>query len=334
MKFKKIFLITLLLLVVLTISSVSAIKENNTIEDTNLETAPDVQNSIEITNDQSSNDVENINDANIYENNILTKSNTDEDELGYSYNSDTILTEDYPQEYYDEAYDDYDDYDDYDIETYIKAPIKKVKYKSNSYFKIKLYDWDYDAVKYKKIILKVWTGKKTKTYQLKTNSKGIAKFNTKKLKAGTHKVKIIFKGSGNYESTYDYSKIIVKKKTTKKITTKKKSSYKTFTLKLKVDSTYYSQKKLKTGDVFLASCNSYARQHPKGIVMGTAGIDAGQEGQHSTKLLKAKVWYKNTQTGKTITKTKYATKNKRDIKKFNWISGYKPIKAKVWYKKA
>lgn len=68
--------------------------------------------------------------------------------------------------------------------------------------------------------------------------------------------------------------------------------------------------------------------------MGTSGIDAGQEGQHSTKLLKAKVWYKNTQTGKTITKTKYATKNKRDIKKFSWISGYKPIKVKVWYKKA
>lgn len=39
-----------------------------------------------------------------------------------------------------------------------------------------------------KIKVKVYTGKKAKTYTLKTNSKGIANLNVKKLKVGTHKV--------------------------------------------------------------------------------------------------------------------------------------------------
>ena len=36
--------------------------------------------------------------------------------------------------------------------------------------------------------VKVYTGKKYKTYTLKTSSKGIAKLNTKSLSVGTHKV--------------------------------------------------------------------------------------------------------------------------------------------------
>ena len=220
-------------------------------------------------------------------------------------------------------------------QTKVKAPKITAKYKTKKYFKITVKNYKGKPIKKLKLTLDISTGKKWKIYYVKTNNKGVAKFNVKKLKPGTHKVFIYIE---NVHTKYDLEKeikIIIKKKTsTKKTTTKKKSSYKTFTLKLKVNSNYYSQKKLKTGDVFLAAANSYARQHPKGIVMGTSGIDAGQEGQHSTKLLKAKVWYKNTQTGKTITKTKYATKNKRDIKKFSWISGYKPIKVKVWYKKA
>jgi len=39
-----------------------------------------------------------------------------------------------------------------------------------------------------KIKVKVYTGKKAKTYTLKTNTKGIAKLNVNKLKVGTHKV--------------------------------------------------------------------------------------------------------------------------------------------------
>ena len=147
-------------------------------------------------------------------------------------NTNTNINNDnYIQEYYEDEY-----YDDYEYEVYLKAPTTKVKHKSNSYFKIKLLNFYDNPVKYKKITLKVWTGKKTKTYKLTTNWKGIAKFNTKKLKIGTHKVKITFKGENYYKGTSIFSKIIVKKTSkkeiTKKTTKKKKSSkYKIITTK-------------------------------------------------------------------------------------------------------
>ena len=39
-----------------------------------------------------------------------------------------------------------------------------------------------------KIKIKVYTGKTSKTYTVKTNAKGIAQLNVKSLKVGTHKV--------------------------------------------------------------------------------------------------------------------------------------------------
>ena len=45
-----------------------------------------------------------------------------------------------------------------------------------------------------KVAIKVYTGKKYKTYTVKTNSKGIAQLNVKSLKVGTHKVVVT---SGN-----------------------------------------------------------------------------------------------------------------------------------------
>ena len=113
---------------------------------------------------------------------------------------------------------------------------------------------------------------------------------------------------------------------------KKKSKKYTATLKLKVDDMYYSTKKLKTGDRLEACANSYSGgQHGKGITIGTM-IEAGQEGQHSTKLIKAKVWFKNDNNGKIKTKIQKAGKNKYNIKKVKWINGYTPYKVKVWYK--
>ena len=337
MKFKKIILITFLLLAVLTISAVSAVDENNTMEKYDLKTTYGTQTPIEQTNEELTADETKM-ENNVSENDILTNNNEQGDMLGYSYtfkmdsitvnksstsfkypihistngwsqndvlditikdpngrsssgmygfsgntfylditpsiigkysvsvkissygsvsssnnptgyitvvdpnantntptNSNTptntntnINNDNYIQEYYEyEDYEDYeeDDYDDYDedeYEAYLKAPTTKVKHKSNSYFKIKLLNFYDDPVKYKKITLKVWTGKKTKTYTLKTNSKGIAKFNTKKLKIGTHKVKITFKGSGRYTGHTIYSKIIVKKATAKKSSSKYK----------------------------------------------------------------------------------------------------------------
>ena len=59
----------------------------------------------------------------------------------------------------------------------------------------------------KKVQIKVKIGKKT--YKLKTDKKGVAKFNTKKLKVGKYSV-VISSGDGNYNINAK-SKITIKK---------------------------------------------------------------------------------------------------------------------------
>ena len=77
----------------------------------------------------------------------------------------------------------------------VKAPKVTNKYKKSAYFKVTVKN---KATKKaaKKLILKLKIGKKT--YKVKTNKKGIAKFNTKNLKVGTYKVKIT-SGNANYK---------------------------------------------------------------------------------------------------------------------------------------
>lgn len=77
----------------------------------------------------------------------------------------------------------------------VKAPKVKFKYKKSKYFKVTLkHKTTKKVMGGIKLKLKVFTGKKFKTYTVKTNKKGVAKFNTKKLKYGKHRVKIM---SGN-----------------------------------------------------------------------------------------------------------------------------------------
>ena len=77
----------------------------------------------------------------------------------------------------------------------VKAPKVQFKYKKSKYFKVTL---KHKSTKKPmagiKLKLKVYTGKKYRTYTVKTNNKGVAKFNTKKLSYGKHKVKVM---SGN-----------------------------------------------------------------------------------------------------------------------------------------
>ena len=77
------------------------------------------------------------------------------------------------------------------------APAKTLKYRSGSYFKIAVKDDYAYAVGGVKLKVKVFTGKKSKTYTVKTNSRGVAKLNTKALSLGTHKV-IIASGDAKY----------------------------------------------------------------------------------------------------------------------------------------
>ena len=79
--------------------------------------------------------------------------------------------------------------------TVVKAPKVKVKFKKSRYFKVTVKNKESKKpIKNLKVKVKVYTGKKFKTYTIKTNSKGLAKLNTKSLKKGTHKVVI---SSGN-----------------------------------------------------------------------------------------------------------------------------------------
>ena len=83
--------------------------------------------------------------------------------------------------------------------TTVTAKKVTAKYKKSKYFKVTVKNKASGKVVSKlKIKIKVYTGKKYKTYTLKTNKKGVAKLNTKKLKRGTHKVVITSKNA-NYE---------------------------------------------------------------------------------------------------------------------------------------
>ncbi len=72
----------------------------------------------------------------------------------------------------------------------VKAQGITVKPKANSYFKVIVKTQNNKPVKNLKLKIKVWTGKKTKTYTVTTNKNGFAKLSTKKLTAGNHKVQV------------------------------------------------------------------------------------------------------------------------------------------------
>ena len=78
--------------------------------------------------------------------------------------------------------------------TIIKAPKVTAKYKKTNYFKITIKN-KVSKKQVKNTYVKVKIDKKT--YKIKTNSKGVAKFNTKKLKIGKHKV-VISSGNSNF----------------------------------------------------------------------------------------------------------------------------------------
>ena len=83
--------------------------------------------------------------------------------------------------------------------TIVKAKKMTAKYKKSKYFKITVKNKASGKIVPKlKIKVKVFTGKKYKVYTLKTDKKGVAKLNSKKLKRGVHKVEITSK-SKNYD---------------------------------------------------------------------------------------------------------------------------------------
>ena len=96
------------------------------------------------------------------------------------------------------------------ISTKVSADQVANEYMKSKYFKVKVKDRNGKYVKNVKINLKVYTGSKFKRYTVKTNYKGIAKFNTKSLRLGNHKV-VISSADDKYKISKT-SKIFIGKK--------------------------------------------------------------------------------------------------------------------------
>ena len=92
---------------------------------------------------------------------------------------------------------------------YAIAPACTNQYRDNAYFRIDVKDCYYSAVKNLVLKVKVFTGKKYKILTLKTNSNGIANFNTKSLSIGAHRI-YISTANKNYKLNR-YSQVIVKR---------------------------------------------------------------------------------------------------------------------------
>ena len=88
--------------------------------------------------------------------------------------------------------------------TTVKAPKITAKYKKSKYFQVTI-KTNNKALKNTYVKIKI----DKKTYKVKTNSKGIAKVNTKNLKVGTHKV-VVSSGNANYKMSAK-STITIKK---------------------------------------------------------------------------------------------------------------------------
>lgn len=83
--------------------------------------------------------------------------------------------------------------------TTVKAPKVTGKFKKSKYFKVTIKNKETKKLLSNvKVKIKVFTGKKYKTYTVKTDKKGLAKININKLKTGKHKV-IISSGNKNYK---------------------------------------------------------------------------------------------------------------------------------------
>lgn len=192
------------------------------------------------------------------------------------------------------------------IKTKVNAPQVALKYKKNSYFKIEVEDRYDDDIKIDnvKVKIKVFTGSKSKVYYSKTNSYGIAKFNTKNLKIGAHKV-VITSADEKY-SIGKTSKIFIGKKYIK-------------TLKIN------SKNVLRNKDVLgVKVVNDEDEKEAKVIF---------KKSPKHTKLLKAKFYLKNKNTGRIIVKTDRVEfdDGRWEIPTEDFSRRYTLVNVKVWY---
>lgn len=196
-------------------------------------------------------------------------------------------------------------------------PTKQVsKYvtEKNKKFSIKFLNSKGKALSNRLVKIKV----RDKVYKIRTDSKGIAKIKINSFKVGKHSI------IATNPSTKEKRKITVK--------IYEKSNYYTATMTIKSTNYYFTTKKLKTGDNVDAFYEyRYGKQASPGIYIGTK-LHPGHEAQHSTRLIKAKVYFKDDYTGRIVTKTGKPASGGYNIKTLAWVDGLTPYKVKIWYK--
>lgn len=192
--------------------------------------------------------------------------------------------------------------------------------KSNKYYTVKVCKFNekknkLDYYKNVKITVKVKIGSKTKTYNVKTNSKGEAKvFNIKNLKCGIYTVNVASNDNRYKIKEKGYIGIFSKK--TKSITIKMNK-------RKKVKNDYI--------ETFYITKNS---QYPKGVYVDSYNAKNPHDSPTHNLITKAKFVFKNKKTGKIITKTIKSKTNKIygwEYPETKLIKGYTPIKTTVWY---
>lgn len=199
----------------------------------------------------------------------------------------------------------------------VSAPAVKVTQGAGKYFKVTVKKGDI-PVKNLKLKVKVWTGKKVKTYTVKTDKKGVAKLSTKKLKVGSHKVKVV---SSN--NKYKFTKV-------SKIKVSKKSNLKHFALKVKHSMWYPSKKNIGKDVVYTWFEDEVGRQSPPGVYVEANYKPDGRSSPKHIKLVKASFYF-DTYDGPVKVKTVKA-KSKGWIET-KLVKDYTPFKVVVYYKK-
>jgi len=295
MNFKKVsILFAVFLCLFVTMSAISATSDLNStcISEQSEEISVDSNTINEVKADlgNSINDVSNNNDSSSTDN-VDTKDNT----ISTNTNTDTpsVISKPKPVK---------------KIATKTEADIVAFKYKSKNYFKVEIEDrYDDDIpIKNVKVKLKIYTGTTSKTYIVKTNSRGIAKFNTQNLKPGSHKV-VITSADDRYKIS-KVSKIIIGKQ---------------YSTVLKAKST----KVLKTKDkIALKFKNDFDEKEVKVIFK--------KKSKH-TIISKAKFYFKDTYTGKVVSKVDYCDfdDGRWEMPEEDYPNRFTLLKVKVWYLK-
>lgn len=206
--------------------------------------------------------------------------------------------------------------------TTVSTPYTKFIFKRSSKLKITIKDKETNkTIKNLKILFKIKDGKKYKTYTLKTNSKGIATFSTKKLSKGYHKFTITSKND-NYKVS------------------KKDSIF--------IGNLYYTtinmgkSQKLKNGDVLRTFMQKKDMQYKKGVYTdlwysgGKNPSKASVEAKY-TQIYSAKFFFKNKKTGEIKivsskgTFSKYKGELYLDLPHTDLMKGFTPIKTRIGY---